>query len=49
MFQIEFYEDAQGNSPIEDLLAELDRKAATSKTDRAGLKKFMSIWMFWKN
>lgn len=39
MFQIEFYEDAQGNSPIEDFLDELDKKSTTSKADRVRLKK----------
>ena len=39
MFQIEFYNDAQGNSPIEDFLDKLDKKAATSKANRVRLKK----------
>lgn len=38
MYEIVLYKDARGNSPIESLIEELDRKAETSKTDRVSLR-----------
>ena len=39
MYEIEIYEDKKGNSPIADLLEELNVKARTSKEHRIRLKK----------
>jgi phage-related protein len=39
MFQIEFYKSKDGHEPIAEYILELDKKAATSKTDRVLLKK----------
>jgi hypothetical protein len=51
MYEIEIYEDKNGNSPVADFLEELNVKARTSKEHRIRLKKnsrvftaFKSVW-----
>jgi len=39
MYEIEIYEDKDGNSPVADFLGELNIKARTSKEHRVRLKK----------
>ncbi len=39
MFEVEIYEDANGNSPISSLIEELNKRAKTSKKERVRLKK----------
>jgi phage-related protein len=39
MYEIVLYEDSHGNSPIEQLIQTLDRKAIKSKNDRIMLKQ----------
>lgn len=39
MYDIEIYEDKDGNSPVADFLEELNVKARTSKEHRVRLKK----------
>lgn len=39
MYEVVFYKDARGNSPVENLIKELDSKAKTSKMDRIALKQ----------
>lgn len=39
MYEIYFYEDKRGKSPVEDFIMELDRKAPTSKNERIELKQ----------
>ncbi len=40
LYKILLYEDARGNSPLANFIAELDRKAPTDKAARNLLKKF---------
>ncbi|MDR3121878.1 MAG: type II toxin-antitoxin system RelE/ParE family toxin [Clostridiales bacterium] len=39
MFDIRFYKDKDDNAPIAEYIAELDKKALTSKQERIRLKK----------
>lgn len=39
MYEIEIYEDKDGNAPIYDFIEDLNTKAKTSKLDRVRLKK----------
>jgi len=41
MYELVFYEDAQGNCPIEELISKLDEKAAKNKNARIQLKQIM--------
>lgn len=41
MYEIVFYEDKSGNSPIEKFIKELDGKAATDKGSRVELKQIL--------
>jgi phage-related protein len=41
MYKIHFYEDARENCPIENLMAELNKKAETDKQARGLLKKII--------
>ena len=41
MYEIIFYEDKDGNSPLEEFIKELDKKAATNKSCRIELKQIL--------
>lgn len=42
MYEIEFYEDKNGNSEIADFIKELNQKAATSKESRINFNKIVA-------
>lgn len=41
MYEIIFYEDAQGNCPVDDFISKLDHKAAKNKDARIQLKQII--------
>jgi phage-related protein len=45
MFDVKFYEKADGSSPVRDWLDELEKQASTSKTARVRLKKTLSCML----
>ncbi len=42
MFEVEFYENRNGNEPIKDFIVELQAKGQTSKSDRIRSKKILT-------
>jgi phage-related protein len=42
MFEVEFYEDRNGNEPIKDLIVDLQVKGRTSKNDRIRSEKILT-------
>lgn len=42
MFEVEFYEDKNGNEPIKDFILELQKKGKTSKNERIRGEKILT-------
>ncbi len=42
MFEVEFYQDKNGNEPIKEFIIELQSKGQTSKTDRIRVEKILT-------
>lgn len=42
MFEVEFYEDRNGNEPIKDFMIELQEKGKTSKNERIRSEKILT-------
>jgi phage-related protein len=42
MFEVEFYEDRNGNEPIKDFIVDLQAKGQTSKNDRIRSEKILT-------
>ena len=42
MFEVEFYEDRNGNEPIKDFIVDLQSKGQTSKNDRIRNEKILT-------